>query len=303
MWSRSYIQRVAALVTCVLACGSQSLAQIPDCPAPKPRQQVSGTFTATGQLFRIPLELHPCQDVAIAVTTTDNSPTWGAAFQLQVLNGRGEALDTHDWSTLEPMTKELPLESYGSPYQGASGVQAHPHTAVLRVTNMVVTEVRWSVALVKRARQAHNVGGATFETAPLVPFGTELRGNLHPWETNGQTYKVRLAPGATASVTGTASRLQAAEGLAIVRMSLYDSAFRPLRAETGMVSAPTSPRALPSIAFSNTEAAPALFYVRIRAEGRFINDFRLELTNITENVIDGDRPAETPVKKPLKKPN
>ena len=284
-----------------LSGAAPSLAQTPECPAAKAKQQFSGIFTATGQTFRVPLALQPCHDVAIEVTTSDNSAMWGASFRMEILSRDGAALDTHDWSSLDKMTKQLPLDTFGSPYQGASDPDAHPDSALLRVTNMVASEVRWQVTLTTRPRRGYNIGAASFEEAPLVALGSELRGNLHPREMHGQTYRIRLGPGVSVSIDGTASRLQTTEGVAIVRLSLFDAERKPLRNESTVVSTATSPRTLPAIGFSNTTGAPATYYFRIAAEGRFISNFHLTVSDISENVF-GDARPKPPKTAPVKKP-
>src|ERR1700730_8721625 len=192
--------RLVLLCTATLLLPSMASAQAPDCPSDSVLTY-SGTMTATGT---VPFDvgLAPCQTVAFSVTTTGDS-MYGASVYFTINNSETSprSLWVSNWAAYGTVSQTLPDAYWMYPYPGTRGVQGLMGSGSLYASFYSGLQLTYSITATKTRRPDYNIGGVSFDSAPLISTGETLYGSVHEWEP-GQFYKIHLEAGQLLYLTG-----------------------------------------------------------------------------------------------------
>ncbi|HKY21885.1 MAG TPA: hypothetical protein VJM31_11775 [Vicinamibacterales bacterium] len=268
----SAITRLVCLLSFVLCVASPVAAQAPpECPADEPPVVYQGTITGNASAPPFAIDLKPCQTLAIRVETSDTHPYWGSGFQVKLFNNASQTLLDEYWSSNEPMTRNLFNPNlWVPPYRGTRGDAGLPVTGVFSTYSNVAGSIDYMITVTKLRRQDYNIGGTSFQNAPIIDPNMTYRGSVHPLEP-GQFFKITLFPYETFFATG--HWLGHPQYGPFVKLRVYNSSFG---AETTIhMSTPYGLNAYASSTFTNPNAFTADFYVRLTTQYWMLHDFSM----------------------------
>ena len=190
-----------------------------DCPtAPGWRPQFAGGVLqigpGPGELTTPLPPMAPCELMKFRLTATVAGQGMPNAVPVQITtyNASGEILDDHSlWCWLVGgCTVDMPQawSWAGTPLPATRGPKGRPTAIKVKMLGWNTTAMlTYTLDVEYQSRPQHNWGGDATSNAPLLTNSPAVvRGSLH-WREHaqGQYYKVRIAPGGTLTVAGTAA--------------------------------------------------------------------------------------------------
>lgn len=163
------------------------------------------------------------------------------------------------------------------------GVNWRPNKIVL--SSWSIDQTKFTVTLTKTPRPGYNTGGTGPTSAPLFSVPTTVYGTLHGSETesqgSGQFFKVRLAPGESIRVFGTAHNWGGYS--TFFQVDLFDAAYA-LIGPLGWWGIPEgNPTPFESSTYTHTGATTADFYIKASAAQNYVHDLVMTLERAVGN--------------------
>ena len=220
---------------------------------------INGSFTASGTgTASHGVTLAPCETIVIAVSGYGD-PQWGGSLKVELFGQTGVRLANSNRACYGACTFQVPVESW-APHRGTRGpISLAQQVLVTGSTSR--PPLNYQLTITKVSRPGYNIGGLSFQDAPLLSnFPKTIYGSLYPYEV-GQYFRVRLAAGGTLRASGFA------EGHPNYGANLYVYVYRADGTEAAKIvnGSPAfyGRKAFTSSVYTNNSSQPGEFYVRV----------------------------------------
>jgi hypothetical protein len=137
---------------------------------------------------------HPSYGASVSVTLLNNvdDTLWGQVFT-PYGSGSGTVPASDAWYSY-----------WFTHYPATRGTAGIPRK--VRIQSNINDVYSYQITVTRRPRPGYNLGGTAFSNAPLMPLGTEIKGNVITSDKEpGQFWKIHLEPGQKIWLTGEAT--------------------------------------------------------------------------------------------------
>ena len=197
----------ATLVTLALVPYPLRGQEEPECPSASQYTFPPGSLSSGGTpaTLDIPTPVQPCETVKLLITVTSH-PSSGASVGVTLRNADDVELFGTVFTAYGSGSGEVPSNSawYASwfpAYPATKGIEGIPRK--VRIQSNYGDVYSYSITVVREPRPGYNLGGTGFSNAPLIPLGTEIKGNVLTTSSQpGQFWKIHLDPGQRIWLTG-----------------------------------------------------------------------------------------------------
>jgi Bacterial Ig domain len=187
------------------------------CPNTSSSTDYLQTFSSLGQTINIPINLAPCETVAVnwVHQNPQNPNSRGTTLQFNYYNYKGESLASKSYNGIGTTSNIFPNGTVEpNPWRGTVGLEGLPVYLVVESTNTLgfgsatfppdfqARPPEYKITVARESRPGYNLGGRTFDTAlDINSFPSSFFGSLRP-EDRGQFFKVRLQGGESLYLNG-----------------------------------------------------------------------------------------------------
>src|SRR6185369_3188548 len=259
---------------------SISYAQAPPCPdassTPYEKQ-----YHNVGDRLTVSINLNPCQTLEVSEHHDfNNNMNKGTVLRYRYLDTAGGLLYEEFQNATATGGKTFPKDDSrfeAFPWRGSVGPEGLPATLEIESIQVIEGDPEYSFVVTKKPRSQYNLGGRTFESAPVVEtLPATYYGSLR-LEEHGQYFKVHLDGNQPLYVSGYAEALYPLYS-PTYHVAVYDSSQQKIQDLITLPVSGTVP--YQSQLFTNPNATAGDFYINVTTTDWNVPDFKLAFSVI-----------------------